>query len=230
MKELKQEEWNRSYENRGNFIFYPHEAIIRFVSKYIKKRVGLDEFVDQNQYKETPKVLDFGCGIGRHVKLLDEFKLDGYGFDLSEVAIKFAQQNFIDQKLDHLVDKIRVADITNLPFNNDSFDFMLSHGVLDSMPFEIAKKGMSELNRCMKKNGKMYFDVISTSDSSFEENVEKTVKGDYEKGTIQTYFDESRIQDLIEGLFVVEETNHIKQENTSNNWQHARYHIVVRKK
>lgn len=39
-------EWNSSYENRDNFVFYPHEEIIRFVSKYIRKRVGLDEFHD----------------------------------------------------------------------------------------------------------------------------------------------------------------------------------------
>ena len=44
---LKKKEWNQSYKNKDNFIFYPHEEVIRFISKYIKKRIGLNKYINQ---------------------------------------------------------------------------------------------------------------------------------------------------------------------------------------
>ena len=70
------------YLNRDNFLFYPHEEVIRFVSRYIVKRVGLSEFRFINPQKETPKIVDIGCGIGRHVFYFLQTGLDGYGIDL----------------------------------------------------------------------------------------------------------------------------------------------------
>ena len=43
------DKWEESYRRKENFVFYPHEEIIRFVSKYIRKRVGLDEWKDVSE-------------------------------------------------------------------------------------------------------------------------------------------------------------------------------------
>ncbi len=40
------DKWEESYRRKENFVFYPHEELIRFVSKYIRKRIGLDEWKD----------------------------------------------------------------------------------------------------------------------------------------------------------------------------------------
>lgn len=228
--QLKINEWNSSYKNKDNFIFYPQEDIIRFISQYIRKRIGLNEFVDRNMYKQNPKVLDFGCGIGRHVKLLNEFNLDGYGFDLSEEAIAIAKSNFNTTGLAQLVDRVVACDITNLPYKDKYFDFMLSHGVLDSMPFEIAKKGMIELHRCLNDKGKIYFDVISDKDSSFETNkYEKTIKDKHEEGTIQSYFNTKKIDELIDGLFEIKDITLTTKQNELSQIKNCRFHIVVEK-
>jgi ubiquinone/menaquinone biosynthesis C-methylase UbiE len=228
-----EKEWNMSYANRDNFVFYPQEDVIRFISKYISKRIGLDDFIDKNNYLQRPKVLDFGCGIGRHVKLLDEFKLDAYGFDLSKEAIAVAKSNFAKLKLHNLADKIIVSDITKLPYKNDYFDFMLSHGVLDSMPFEIAKKGINELYRVLKPNGLIYLDLISTDDSSFDNSklFERTISQEHEKGTIQTYFNIERIKELIEPKYEIVEIYKItKEDQISLNLVISRFHIIIKKK
>lgn len=226
-------EWNKSYANKDNFIFYPQEDVIRFVSKYIKKRVGFNEFIDQNKYNVTPKILDFGCGIGRHLKLLKEFNLDPYGFDLSEEAIGVAKSNFVKFGFNDLVDKVIVADITALPYENEKFDFMLSHGVLDSMPYEIAKKGIKELSRVLKDDGLIYFDVISTQDSSFDNSVnnEKIIADEHEKGTVQTYFDIEKIKKLIEPEYEIIEIYNIKKENELNTkFTISRFHVIAKKR
>ncbi len=230
IENIKIKEWNNAYTNKDNFIFYPQEDIVRFISKYIRKRIGLNEFVDQNIYNESPKVLDFGCGIGRHVKLLHEFKLDGYGFDLSNEAIDIAKDNFKKQNLSNIADKMEVANIINLPYEDNFFDFMLSHGVLDSMPYTIAKKGMHELHRCLKNNGKIYLDLISTSDHTFNgRHFERTVSEKHEKGTIQLYFDKKRINALLVGLFRILEISEKINFDLVNKIKLARYHIVIEK-
>lgn len=35
----KKNEWNKSYKNKDNYMFYPEENVIRFISKYIKKEL-----------------------------------------------------------------------------------------------------------------------------------------------------------------------------------------------
>lgn len=83
--------WNEAYDRGGNIVFYPHEEIIRFVNRYVKKRAGIKEFIpimdmlSEQEYQFAS--LDLGCGIGRHVKFLDEFGLNPYGIDLSGTAI-----------------------------------------------------------------------------------------------------------------------------------------------
>lgn len=127
--------------------------------------------------------------------------------------------------------KIIVADITKLPYENEYFDFMLSHGVLDSMPFEIAKKGMTELHRCLNNKGKIYFDLISDTDSSFNGRaLECVVKGNHETNTIQSYFNESRIGELLQDLFSINEMQLSTKVDLLSNQEQSRWLLVVEKR
>ena len=160
-----QKQWDESYNRGENFVFYPHEEVIRFFSKYIRKRQGLDDFKDIVSFKVPPKILDLGCGIGRHIFYANRMGLDAYGIDLSDSAIQIAwewakREGFLNYR-----EKIRQGDIRNMPFPRNYFDFATSHGVLDSMYFEIAKEAVTELSRVLKKGGLFYCDLISGDDS-----------------------------------------------------------------
>jgi len=228
--DIKVKEWNDSYERKENFIFYPNEDIVRFVSKYIRKRIGYDEYINHFAEGEIPKILDFGCGIGRHIDLLDDFGLDGYGFDLSSKAIEEAKLYFRKHNKEYLVSKIIEANITDLPYEDNSFDFMLSHGVLDSMPFEVAKKGFRELCRCLKVNGFIYFDVISTNDWTFSDKEnDQIVTSEHEFGTIQSYYDANRINKLLTDKIKINEIFLSEKKDIMNNKILSRYHVVVQK-
>ena len=229
MKKDKKDAWDKSYINKDNYMFYPNEDVIRFISKYITKRTGLKEFNSKYDSLDKIKVLDFGCGIGRHVRTLNEFNIDGYGFDLSSEAINIAKQNFQELGLLNLVEKVIIADITKLPYEDKYFNFMLSHGVLDSMPYSIAKDGLLELSRCLKDNGRIYFDLISEIGYDCSGSFEKTIQENHEHNTIQTYFNEDRINDLIKDIFVIEEIILKSSLNVVNKTTVARYHVVVKK-
>ena len=219
--DLRTEQWDDSYGHKDNFVFYPHEEIIRFVSKYFKKRIGIEEF---QIVKNANKCLDLGCGIGRHVFYLDEYGFTPFGVDLSKVAIDIAKKWCIYKKKENLLNSFSVADATNLHYENSEFDFIVSHGVLDSMRFEIAQKVMSEAYRVLKPEGLMYIDLIAG-----ENDTEVIVECQHEKNTIQSFFTIKKINELINGQFVIIENTLHHNKSLVNGGINSRYHLILQR-
>ena len=228
----QQHVWDESYKKRDNFVFYPHEEVIRFAAKNIIKRVGLNEYKHMNEKPEEVKVLDLGCGIGRHVVFFEKMGIDAFGIDLSIEAINIAKEWAKIEKINKFQHKLVQGDVTNLPWNNQTFHYIVSHGVLDSMPFENAKKAMIEAHRVLKMGGLFYMDVISGDDSSHyrEYSGEEIVKMEHEKDTVQSYFNYSKIQELVKGTFTIEECKIIRQEDCISSGYHSRYHLTLKKR
>lgn len=231
MNNKQKDLWEISYLNKDNFVFYPHEEIIRFVSKYIRKRLDFDKFLNIVSYNAPPKILDLGCGIGRHIIYLSEMGLDPYGIDLSNQAIKSAIKWAKLNKIQEAEKKIKQGDICYLPWSKGFFDFVVSHGVLDSMHFEIARNAMEETHRVLKKDGLIYCDLISGDDSEHYREYcgEEIVSTDHENGTIQSYFNYEKIGLLIDGLFEIIEAFLIRKESIVYRKYVSRYHLVLKR-
>lgn len=226
-----QQEWDRSYDNRDNFVFYPHEEVIRFVSKFICKRIGLNEFCDVAPASIQGRVLDLGCGIGRHVIYCHDMGLDAYGIDLSSKAVQVAVEWAAQKGLNDPGRKVREGDIRKLPWDDGYFNYAISHGVLDSMPFEIARAACLELARKMVKGGLFYCDLISGDDSkhSREYSGEEVVATNHEQGTVQLYFNLPKIHAMIDGAFEIVECVLIRREEVLRGGYASRYHLTLRK-
>lgn len=224
-------EWDKSYENRDNIVFYPHEEVIRFVSKFIRKRIALNQFCDVGSEGASACVLDLGCGIGRHVIYCHEMGLDAYGIDLSDTAIGVAREWAGQKHLPEPENRILQGDIRHLPWDDGFFRYAISHGVLDSMPFEIARPACIELARVMPVGGLFYCDLISGDDSQHarEFSGEEIVSTAHEEGTIQLYFNLAKIQSMIDGFFEIDECNLIRRENVLRGGYTSRYHLVLRR-
>jgi len=235
----EKDNWDKSYANGDNFVFYPHEEVIRFVSKYIRKRIGFNEFIDVKQSSlsssfsdgelSTKKILDLGCGIGRHVKFCWEMGLDPYGVDLSEIAVTEARKWLSSTQFPNPEFRIVQSDARNLPWKNNTFSYAVSHGVLDSMPFEISRAACIELARIMEPGGLFYCDLISGDDSfhSREFSGEEIVNTLHEKDTTQLYFNMSLIHELIEGSFSIKSCKLLRSEDVFLGTYTSRYHIVL---
>jgi len=96
---------------------------------------------------------------------------------------------------DDLAEKMIVGSVTDLPFENNSFEICVSHGVFDSMYRDIATKGIKEVLRVLKPNGLMYVDLIMDSQRG---NCDEIVDSGYEKDTVQSYFTVNEIEKLLE--------------------------------
>ncbi len=220
-------EWNISYMRGGNILFYPHEEIIRFVNKYVRKRHDINEFEDVFPLlseKVEFASLDLGCGIGRHVKYLDECGLNPYGIDLSNTAIKKGKEWFTSIGKNELADRLIIANVTELPFEDDFFGICVSHGVLDSMPREIAVQGMREVQRVLLPGALMYLDLIM--DSEMHDGDEIVDEG-YEQGTIQSYFTVDSIKAFLSGFEIVD-FNIITSIDDRGTLRNKRAHLVIK--
>lgn len=225
------DEWERSYSNADNFVFYPHEEIIRFVSKYIRKRVGLQQFKDVADGAHYSRVLDLGCGIGRHVMFCHDMGLEAYGVDLSETAIATFKEWSGIRGIKGLESQVLAGDARDLPWPDDYFQFAISHGVLDSMKLEVARSTTSELARVMAPGGLFYCDLISGDDSQHarEYSGEQIVEGIHEQDTVQLYFNWASIEFLFKDLFEILEGYLIRREDVVKGGYISRYHLVLRK-
>ncbi|ADM72609.1 hypothetical protein GMA19_04855 [Paenibacillus polymyxa E681] len=228
----KKQEWQNSYKNGENHVFFPHEEVIRFFAKYITKRVGLQDYKTIHTHQAQPRFLDVGCGIGRHIIFSKQMGLDSYGIDLSDEAIMKARAWASSAGIDHIECKIVAGSITKMPWNDGFFQFAGSNGVFDSMNFEIAKEGIRETARVLEKEGLFYCDLISGDDSnhSREFTGEEISGTGHEQGTVQMYYNYSKILDLIGSNFAIEEITMIRNENILTGFFHSRYHLILRKR
>jgi SAM-dependent methyltransferase len=230
--ENQQKQWDQSYCHRDNFLFYPHEEVIRFVSKFIRKRVGLSEFKDVVEFAGSLRLLDLGCGIGRHVIYGHKMGLETYGIDLSQGAIDVAREWARQEGVPHPEERLRQGDIRQLPWSDHFFDFVVSHGVLDSMHFSIAQQTVPEVHRVLAAGGLFYCDLISGDDSAHarEYSGEEIVETQHEQGTIQSYFNHQKIRSLFDQYFEIVEAILIKRADILCGGSSSRYHLTLKKK
>ena len=225
-----QNEWNAAYNRGGNLCFYPHEEIVRFINRYVRKRISIKDFANlmnlQKDEWENFASLDLGCGIGRHVVFLDEFGLNPYGIDLSDDAINMGKSWVKSIGKDYLEDHLLVGSVTELPFEDGFFNICVSAGVLDSMPRNIAETGLNEVYRVLKSGGLMYLDLIMDDNRG---NVDEIVQGGYEENTVQSYFSTDKIYEFIGNKADVIDFQIITHKNLDDKVREKRAHLIIRK-
>jgi SAM-dependent methyltransferase len=187
--------WEDIYKKELRGIWYPILGVIRFTARYLKRKIGIDLYEPK---KEFNRIIDLGCGNGNHVVFFAEQGFEVSGLDLSEEAIEIAKAWL---KKRNLKADLRTGDIETIPYPDQSFDVVLSHAVLDHVPFEKAKKAMKEIKRILVPGGYVCISLRSTEDCEYGRGKKVgyhtfVLEEGYEKGVIQHYFDFKEIKEL----------------------------------
>jgi len=95
------------------------------------------------------KILDWGCGLCHVSYWLKNMGIDVIGCDKMETTSAFIIKNPIIEKMD--IDIIKLHHDYILPFDNASFDVVLSFGVLEHVPNNL--ESLKEITRILKPNG-----------------------------------------------------------------------------
>lgn len=104
------------------------------------------------------KLLDVGCGSGRNLLYFAEKGFDWYGIDFSSEMIRKAKENFKRNKINPS-NRLKVADMIQLPFPDETFDYIISIASLHHLPKEKHIDAIREMRRVLKKNGEMVISV-----------------------------------------------------------------------
>lgn len=230
--EIKKEEWEKSYERGENFIFYPKEEVVKFINRFIKKRVSFNKYTQILPSEKKLKGLDFGCGIGRTTILFHEFDIEGYGIDISQNAIENAKIFAKSFNFD-LNNFFQVYNGKEIFFDDEYFDFIVSDCVLDSMPFELAKKLVKDIDRITKKY--FFISLISMESKGLfkcinNDNIhEIEVNEEHEKGTIQSLFNKEKIDELIKDTNFKIKWCELHNIENYDNYIHGRWYLVLEK-
>ncbi len=111
---------------------------VHWLPRYVRARAMLAEL------PAGAKVLDVACGEGELTQFLAESGCRVWGADLSEAEIRKGLPRNGGAAY-------AVADITGLPFADESFDWVVSFDTLDDVPEE--SRAISELTRVLKRGG-----------------------------------------------------------------------------
>lgn len=112
------------------------------------------------------KILDLGCGLGRHSILFGKNDFDVYCFDISENAIERTKEWSEKENLNL---NYAIGDMLKLPYENKSMDCILCRNVISHSDTEGVKKIISELKRILKENGECYLTLGSKDSYGFKQ-------------------------------------------------------------
>jgi 2-polyprenyl-3-methyl-5-hydroxy-6-metoxy-1,4-benzoquinol methylase len=128
---------------------------------FVQGTVGECDFIEQEiKQDKSLKILDIGCGTGRHAIELTKRGYNVTGVDLSEDQIKRAREK---AKESGVTIDFQIQDARNLPFDSE-FDLaiMLCEGGFslmetDEMNFDILKNA----TKALKSKGKLIFTALN---------------------------------------------------------------------
>jgi len=104
--------------------------------------------------KAGDKILDVGIGTANLALIINRKypKVNIIGIDPDENILKIARRKVQKEKLSI---KLTQAVAQNLPFVDNSFDFVISSFVIHHIPKQFKRQAFLEMKRVLKRNGKV---------------------------------------------------------------------------
>mgnify|MGYP001204148265 CR=1 FL=1 len=191
--------WNKSYKKFENHLIYPNEEVVRFVANHIN--------IKKKKLNYNKKLLDFGCGAGRHLKFSLENGFYTIGLEVSDVALKQAKHFLNFNKFRKNTYKLIKTLDSVIPLKNNSIDYLIADGVLDSMMTKDILASIEEIFRIIKNNGLIYISLMSDKTmrkGKFLNKFDQLISESHENKTVQSYFNYKRIKKLFKNFKIVE--------------------------
>ena len=107
------------------------------------------------------RILDLGCGEGRHALACAREGFDAVGLDYQPLAIRKARAFARRQKIRKGV-RFRVGDVFRLPFSPNRFDGLIDYGCLHHVKIGDTRRYLKSVLPCLKPGGYFILSCFST--------------------------------------------------------------------
>jgi SAM-dependent methyltransferase len=167
------------------------------------------------------RILDLGCGTGRHTIYLAEKGFRVYGFDQSESAIKRAAELVHARNLSADLQVWNMATLP-YPYSDSDFDAIVTIKVIHHAKLDTIKRIITEIERITKRGGYLYIQVpteekakrlVKAEELKCEEVEERTYLplGGDEAGILHHYFTKEELLSLFQAYEPID--LHVSQEH-----------------
>lgn len=113
-----------------------------------RRNIVIDWIVQRYDSRTDLAVLDAGCGTGLLLQQIAHFgRVEGV--DISDEALDFCRKRGLTN--------VRKADVTNLPFEDQSFDFITALDVIEHLDDDV--QALREWRRVLKPGGRVFIFV-----------------------------------------------------------------------
>ena len=183
--------------------------------------------------KGFKKFLDVGCGFGRNTIFMAKEGFDVSTFDLSKNAIETTKSKAKEAGV--IIQEIRVADMLDMPFDDNSFDCLLALNVISHTDTNGFKKILSEIKKVLKVGGEAYFTLGSKESFWFnnpvckyvDENTRIRIEDGPENNIPHFYIDDNDCKTLFNDFTIIEIKN-VRELTQFGNFS-PHYHIWLKK-
>jgi SAM-dependent methyltransferase len=160
---VMEEKWDGLHTQKRFRPRYPSEHVVRFLFTHFPA-----------DRREQLKILDLGCGGGRHTIVLASEGFQTYATDISKEGIKHTNAWLGELGLKAVVKK---ASMEKQPFPEGFFDGVIAFGVIYYNNLNGLKKTVAEINRILKTGGQALIYTKTTEDRRYgkSEPVEKNM-------------------------------------------------------
>ncbi len=184
--------WEDVFRNKGRVFLDPQEDMPGVAQKLAARGAR--------------RVLDLGCGTGRHTVLLAERGFEVDGLDVSPEGLRQTQA-WLDQR--GLSATLTLGDVyAPLPYDHDCFDAVVSVQVIHHARLSVIERAVAEIERVLKPGGLVFITVptVKRQAEQFEEiepNTFLPLDGD-EQGLIHYFFSEAQMRQTFDRFDVLD--------------------------
>lgn len=183
---------------------------------YLKayEKLNSEEIEIFKQYK-LKKICDAACGFGAYSLAFYSNGFEICGFDISAKAVEIAKKGLEPYGIDPA--NYKVVDITDTGYDDEAFDGVVAHAVIDHLTSEYAEKAVNELLRITEKGGLVLLSFDAAEQDDYEtghillEDGSMEYTDESRKGMIFRPYDWEMIDELLRNHKVI--SKRINQKN-----------------
>lgn len=170
------EAWDEIYKRDGRVFQTPHEM--------------MPELLEHLEKAGAERILDIGCGSGRHTVFLSEKGYQAACLDSSSEAVRLCEKWLAEK---NITADVRLGNfLENLPYEDGYFDAVIAVQSIHHAEIENIRKLVGEIKRVLRPGGLIFVTVPSAPDPRVSYNAiapfTLVPQTGTEKGLVHYYF------------------------------------------